>query len=62
MTAILCDDCGRGIESCPCCGSLICDDCTVECDRCGNQVCRGCVNRAGVCITCLQEEEEEGYD
>lgn len=62
MTAVICDACRMAIDLCPCCGSLVCDNCIVECDRCGNQVCRGCVNKYGVCLVCLQEEEEENYD
>lgn len=64
MTAVLCDRCGLGTESCPACGSIVCDRCTVVCERCGEQVCRECINKYAECLTCLEKEyeEDENYD
>lgn len=59
MTAVICDRCRVGIESCPCCGNLVCDNCVTECDRCGNCICKECADAYGVCVNCRVEEEEE---
>jgi len=62
MTAVLCDRCGMGTESCPACGSIVCDNCVKECQQCGNLVCKECLDRRGVCSVCREKEAEESYD